>query len=48
VAELRERGVVFEEYDMPGLRTVRGIAELGGVEQAAWFRVSEFLTDPTG
>ena len=41
---------------MPGLRTVHGIAELGGVERAAWFRdsegnilaISEFLTDPTG
>jgi catechol 2,3-dioxygenase-like lactoylglutathione lyase family enzyme len=46
VAELRERGVVFEGYDMPGLRTVDGITELGGVERAAWFRESEFLTDP--
>lgn len=49
VAELRSRGVVFEEYDMPGLRTVSAIAEvagnypsLGGVgERAAWFRDSE-------
>src|ERR671917_2817302 len=43
---LRARGVVFEEYDFPGLRTVGGIAEVagnypskGGVgERAAWFR----------
>ena len=43
---LRVRGVVFEEYDFPGLRTVNGIAEIagnypskGGVgEKAAWFR----------
>ena len=49
VAELRRRGVVFEEYDLPGLRTVHGIAEVagnypsrGGVgEKAAWFRDSE-------
>jgi catechol 2,3-dioxygenase-like lactoylglutathione lyase family enzyme len=49
VAELRARGVVFEEYDLPGLRTVHGIAEVagnypskGGVgERAAWFRDSE-------
>jgi hypothetical protein len=47
VAELRARGVVFEEYDMPGLRTVDAIAELGGVERAAWFRESRYLTDPT-
>ena len=46
---LRVRGVVFEEYDFPGLRTVNGIAEVagnypskGGVgEKAAWFRDSE-------
>jgi predicted enzyme related to lactoylglutathione lyase len=49
VAELRRRGVVFEEYDAPGLRTIDGIAEIdgnypskGGVgERAAWFRDSE-------
>ena len=46
VEQLRARGVVFEEYDFPGLRTVGGIAEVagnypskGGVgERAAWFR----------
>ena len=46
---LRGRGVVFEEYDFPGLRTVNGIAEVagnypskGGVgEKTAWFRDSE-------
>jgi len=49
VAALRLRGVVFEEYDLPGLRTVNGIAQIegnypskGGVgEKAAWFRDSE-------
>jgi catechol 2,3-dioxygenase-like lactoylglutathione lyase family enzyme len=49
VRELRERGVAFEEYDVPGLTTVDGIAEIegnypseGGVgERAAWFRDSE-------
>ena len=46
VGLLRARGVTFEEYDLPGLRTVGGIAEVvgnypskGGVgEKAAWFR----------
>jgi catechol 2,3-dioxygenase-like lactoylglutathione lyase family enzyme len=46
VEQLRARGVVFEEYDFPGLKTVNGIAEVegnypskGGVgERAAWFR----------
>ena len=28
--ELRARGVEFEEYDLPGLRTVDGIAEIRG------------------
>ena len=40
VAELRARGVVFEEYDMPGLKTVNGIATGGGAK-AAWFKDSE-------
>jgi hypothetical protein len=40
--------VVFEEYDLPGLTTVHGIAEIegnypskGGGERGAWFRDSE-------
>ena len=49
VAELRRRGVVFEEVDLPGLKTVNGIAEVAGNypssgatgEKAAWFRDSE-------
>jgi catechol 2,3-dioxygenase-like lactoylglutathione lyase family enzyme len=40
VAEMRGRGVVFEEYDQPGLRTVDGIATTP-VGKAAWFRDSE-------
>jgi hypothetical protein len=40
VAELRRRGVRFEEYDFPGLKTVDGIADLG-YEKSAWFRDSE-------
>jgi catechol 2,3-dioxygenase-like lactoylglutathione lyase family enzyme len=48
VAELRQRGVVFEEYDFPGLTTVGGIADIEGNypskgtgERGAWFRDSE-------
>jgi catechol 2,3-dioxygenase-like lactoylglutathione lyase family enzyme len=49
VTELRRRGVVFEEYDLPGFKTVGGIAEVEGNypskggkgERAAWFRDSE-------
>jgi predicted enzyme related to lactoylglutathione lyase len=40
VAELKARGVVFEEYDMPGVKTVNGIATGGGTK-AAWFKDSE-------
>jgi hypothetical protein len=40
VAALRERGVTFEEYDMPGLKTVNGIATAGRTK-AAWFKDSE-------
>ena len=48
VAALRSRGVVFEEYDLPGLTTVGGIADIDGNypskgtgERGAWFRDSE-------
>jgi catechol-2,3-dioxygenase len=40
MAELREKGVTFEEYDMPGLKTVDGIADLDG-EKGAWFKDPE-------
>ena len=36
LAELRRRGVKIEEYDMPGLKTVDGIADMG-FAMAAWF-----------
>ena len=38
--DLRSKGVVFEEYDLPGLKTVHGVATLGDVK-AAWFKDSE-------
>jgi catechol 2,3-dioxygenase-like lactoylglutathione lyase family enzyme len=38
--ELRGRGVTFEEYDLPGLKTENGIADMGG-ERGAWFKDSE-------
>jgi catechol 2,3-dioxygenase-like lactoylglutathione lyase family enzyme len=49
VSELKRRGVVFEEVDVPGLRTVDGIADIEGNypsknsigERAGWFRDSE-------
>ena len=40
VAELKARGVRFEEYDLPGMKTVNGISTAGGAK-AAWFKDSE-------
>jgi catechol 2,3-dioxygenase-like lactoylglutathione lyase family enzyme len=40
MTELRTRGVTFHEYDMPGLKTVDGVADIGGV-RGAWFSDSE-------
>lgn len=48
VAALRARGIVFEEYDAPGIKTLNGIADIRGNypskgvgEKGAWFRDSE-------
>jgi catechol 2,3-dioxygenase-like lactoylglutathione lyase family enzyme len=41
MAELRDRGIYFEEYDFPELKTVDGVADLDG-ERGAWFK------DPDG
>lgn len=41
IGDLEQRGVVFEDYDLPGLKTVDHVAVMGS-EQAAWFR------DPDG
>lgn len=40
IARLKEAGVVFEDYDLPGLRTVEHVCVLGS-EKAAWFRDTE-------
>jgi predicted enzyme related to lactoylglutathione lyase len=40
VAELKARGVRFEEYDMPGMKTEGGISTAGGAK-AAWFKDTE-------
>jgi catechol 2,3-dioxygenase-like lactoylglutathione lyase family enzyme len=42
VSELKEKGIVFEEYDIPemGLKTVNGIAEMGEMK-GAWFKDTE-------
>ena len=40
VAELKARGVVFEEYDMPGIKMQNSIATGGGAK-TAWFKDTE-------
>ncbi|MCC6473762.1 MAG: VOC family protein [Burkholderiales bacterium] len=40
IAQLEGRGVVFEDYDLPGLKTVEHVCVLGA-EKAAWFRDTE-------
>jgi predicted enzyme related to lactoylglutathione lyase len=40
VAELKARGVMFEEYNAPHLKTVNGIATGGGAK-SAWFKDTE-------
>jgi predicted enzyme related to lactoylglutathione lyase len=40
VAALKARGVVFEEYDFPQMKTVNSIATGGGA-RTAWFKDTE-------
>ena len=40
IAELKNAGVVFEDYDLPGFKTVDHVCVLGS-EKAAWFKDTE-------
>ena len=40
VGDLEGRGVVFEDYDLPELRTVGHVAQVGSL-RTAWFKDSE-------
>jgi catechol 2,3-dioxygenase-like lactoylglutathione lyase family enzyme len=40
IRTLEQAGVVFEDYDLPGLKTVDHVCVLGA-EKAAWFRDTE-------
>ncbi len=40
IAELKRRGVVFENYDMPGERSASGAVTAAGAK-AAWFKDTE-------
>lgn len=42
VAELLARGIVFEDYDFPTLKTVNHVATTPGIGKSAWFK------DPDG
>ena len=42
VTRLKERGVVFEEYDFPALKTLDSVATTPGIGSSAW------LKDPDG
>jgi catechol 2,3-dioxygenase-like lactoylglutathione lyase family enzyme len=41
VAELRSRGAVFEEYDLPDMHTVDGVFTAPTGEKMAWLKDSE-------
>lgn len=40
IRQLERNGVVFEDYDLPGLKTVKHVCVLGA-EKAAWFKDTE-------
>ncbi len=40
IKTLKKAGVVFEDYDFPGLKTVEHVCVLGS-EKAAWFKDTE-------
>lgn len=40
VKQLEKRGVVFEDYDLPGLKTVDHVCVVGS-DKAAWFKDTE-------
>lgn len=40
VKDMKDRGILFEEYDMPGLKTVNSIASVPN-GKSAWFKDTE-------
>jgi catechol 2,3-dioxygenase-like lactoylglutathione lyase family enzyme len=40
IKELKQRGVVFEDYDLPGFKTVNHVCVVGS-DKAAWFKDPE-------
>lgn len=41
VRQLQDKGVRFEQYDMPGVEWDGGVASMGDMGTAAWFKDSE-------
>ncbi len=42
ITDLRGKGIKFEDYDFPGLKTVNGVATYGdGGMKGAWFKDTE-------
>lgn len=41
MTDLRAKGVLFEDYDLPNLKTVSGVADWGLAGRSAWFKDSE-------
>lgn len=41
MAELKSKGVTFEEYDFPGLKTEDGVATMPDGSRGSWFLDSE-------
>ena len=41
VRELKQKGVTFEQYDLPGVQWQDNVASMEGMGKAAWFKDSE-------
>ncbi len=41
VRDLKDKGITFEEYDLPGVAWNDGVASMEGMGKAAWFKDSE-------
>jgi len=39
--DLESRGVTFEEYDLPGIKTVKGVVTMPDGSKGAWFKDTE-------
>ena len=39
--DLESRGVTFEEYDLPGIKTVKGVVTMPDGSRGAWFKDTE-------